>query len=149
MLLVWLSGSLVKLRLIGHMSLRKSETHPGHYIRAWRKSAGLSQEQVAEFLDVTHGAISQLERGKINYTQETLERLSELFECAPAELLIGPPETIEQLRRARQVGEALHILDSLSSDRKSMIVRLIEDSAALEGKLESPPSDQTEDGRTP
>jgi transcriptional regulator with XRE-family HTH domain len=141
-LLAWLSGPLVRLRHSERMSLRKSSTHPGHYIRAWRKSAGLSQERVAEYLGVTHGAISQLERGLINYTQESLEKLSELFACSPAELLIGPPEEIEQLRRARQVGDALGLLDALSEDRKDRIVRLIEDSAALEGKLASPPADE-------
>lgn len=148
-MLVWLSGPLVRLRHIGRMSMRKSDSHPGHYIRAWRKKAGLSQERVAEFLGVTHGAISQLERGKINYTQESLERLSELFDCTPAELLIGEPETIEQLRKVRQVGDALQMLDELSDDRKSLIVRLIEDSAALEGKLLQPPSDEGEGERKP
>lgn len=148
-MLVSLAGSLVKLRQIPRMSMRKSQSHPGHYIRAWRQKAGLSQERVAEFLDLTHGAISQLERGITGYTQNTLERLSELFVCSPAELLIGPPESIDQLRKLRQAEEAWVLFERLSEPRKSRIVAQIEDAARLEEKTEPAPALQGTDVRTP
>jgi transcriptional regulator with XRE-family HTH domain len=42
---------------------------PTHFIKAWRKYRDITQERLAERIDATPGAISQLENGKINYTQ--------------------------------------------------------------------------------
>lgn len=64
-----------------------------HYIREWRKYRGLTQEQLAERIGVTHGALSQLERGIINYTQPTLEILAEALSCEPADLIMRDPSS--------------------------------------------------------
>jgi DNA-binding Xre family transcriptional regulator len=42
---------------------------------------------LAEKLDLTHGAISQLERGLVGWTQPTLEALAKALECTPADLI--------------------------------------------------------------
>jgi transcriptional regulator with XRE-family HTH domain len=66
---------------------------PRHFIKQWRIFRGLTQEQLAERVGVTHGAISQLERGITNYTQEMLESLAFALQCEPADLIMRNPET--------------------------------------------------------
>jgi len=75
---------------------------PRHYIREWRKYRGLSQERLAERIERTHGAISQLERGITTYQQETLEALAYALNCDPADLL-RPPPTNDQTALAQFV----------------------------------------------
>lgn len=62
-----------------------------HYIREWRKHRGLTLEQLAERIDVTHGALSQLERGLVNYTQPMLEALAEALNCRAGDLVMRNP----------------------------------------------------------
>lgn len=65
---------------------------PRHYIKQWRAFRGLTQEQLAERVGVTHGTISQLERGLIAYTQPMLESLAFALQCEPADLIMRNPE---------------------------------------------------------
>lgn len=80
---------------------------PRHFIRQWRRHRGYTQEQLAEIVGVTDGAISQLERGDVGYTQPMLEALSEALACAPADLVMRDPtdksapwSIVDQLKRA-------------------------------------------------
>lgn len=52
----------------------------------------MTLEQLAERVGVTHGALSQLERGVINYTQTMLEALAGALSCTPADLIVRDPE---------------------------------------------------------
>jgi transcriptional regulator with XRE-family HTH domain len=61
------------------------------YLREWRKHRDRTLVQVAEELHVTHGYLSKVERGLQPYNQELLERLAELYRCAPVDLLIRDP----------------------------------------------------------
>lgn len=65
--------------------------HPRHFIREWRKHRNLTLERLAERIDVTHGALSQLERGETNYTQPMLEALADALQCTPGDLVTRPP----------------------------------------------------------
>ncbi|WP_371346049.1 helix-turn-helix domain-containing protein [Ancylobacter sp. IITR112] len=67
---------------------------PRHFIRQWRKHRGLTQEQLAEIVGVTHGAISQLERGETGYTQPMLEALAGAMHCEPADLIMRDPTQV-------------------------------------------------------
>lgn len=42
-------------------------------------------------IGVTAGALSQLERGQVNYTQPMLENLAKALECQPADLILRDP----------------------------------------------------------
>lgn len=64
---------------------------PRHFIREWRKYRNLTLERLAERIDVTHGALSQLERGETNYTQPMLEALADALQCTPGDLVTRPP----------------------------------------------------------
>lgn len=64
---------------------------PRHYVREWRQHRSLTQEQLAERIGKTHGAISQLERGLTDYTQGMLEALAYALSCEPGDLLSVNP----------------------------------------------------------
>lgn len=63
----------------------------GHFIREWRKSRHLTLEQLAERVGVTHGALSQLERGLTKYSQGMLEALARELNCEPGDLIMRDP----------------------------------------------------------
>lgn len=72
---------------------RPKRRPPRHFIRQWRIHRGLTLEQLAERVGVTHGALSQLERGLVNYTQPMLESLAFALQCEPADLIMRDPES--------------------------------------------------------
>lgn len=62
-----------------------------HFLREWRKHRGKTLEQVAEALFMSHGNLSKIERGKVPYTQDLLEKLADLYMCSPPDLIIRDP----------------------------------------------------------
>lgn len=62
-----------------------------HFVKEWRKFRHLTQEQLAERVGVTPGAISQLELGRIGYSQPMLEALAVELKCRPGDLLNVDP----------------------------------------------------------
>lgn len=92
---------------------------PRHFIRQWRAHRHLTQEQLAARIGVTHGAISQLERGLISYTQPMLEAIADALQCEASDLIGRPPgaqwgieqlmsgATDEQRRQLRDIAIAL------------------------------------------
>lgn len=62
-----------------------------HFLREWRKHRGKTLEQVAEVMHMTHGNLSKIERGKVPYTQDLLEKLAELYMCSVPDLIIRDP----------------------------------------------------------
>jgi len=71
-----------------------------HFIREWRQYRGLSIEQLAAKVKLSTSMISQLERGKTGYTQNTLERVAIALDCEPWQLLAcaNPGELAEMWR---------------------------------------------------
>ena len=66
----------------GTQQPKDKETHL-HKGMAQASTADL--ERLAERIDVTAGALSQLERGDTGYTQPMLEALVEALSCEPAD----------------------------------------------------------------
>lgn len=79
---------------LGNAPLKKTKVN--HYIREWRKSRGLSQQALAEFVGVTDGAISQVERGDTKYTQSLLEAIAKSLLCTPGQLIDSNPSNTEK-----------------------------------------------------
>lgn len=78
------------------------------HIREWRKHRGLTLERLSDRIGVTPGALSQLERGDVGYTQPMLEALADALSCQPADLISRPPETENGLQL---VWESIPIAD--------------------------------------
>ena len=86
---------------------RPSVAHLGHCVREWRKVRGETLESLAGKAGVTHGAISQLERGDTNYTQGMLEALASALNCRPSQLLEPPPIDAQLASRLNAAPDAL------------------------------------------
>lgn len=61
----------------------------GERIKAQRKIKGTTQEHFAEYLNVSVGYISQIERGITRVSLERLMDITEYLECSAAYLLEG------------------------------------------------------------
>lgn len=64
-------------------------------LRAWRKSAGLSQEEAAPQLGIDRSQLVKVEQGKVRYTPELLENAAKLYGCRPGDLLNHDPNSLE------------------------------------------------------
>ena len=73
------------------MSMKRQVPQSRHFIRAWRKHRGLTLEQLAERIGMSHQNLGKIERGKVPYTQTLLEMLAEELRCDPADLIIRDP----------------------------------------------------------
>jgi transcriptional regulator with XRE-family HTH domain len=99
------------------MRSRLKDTGPRHFVRQWRKYRHLTQEQLAERIQTTHGAISQLETGRTNYTQGMLEALADALMCEPADLLMRDPTQDQMI---------WSLWDKLGEAQKRQAVRFIQ-----------------------
>lgn len=61
------------------------------FIREWRKSRGMTLEQLADRMEMTASHFSMLERGQRGYTQETLEAIADALQTDAASLLMRNP----------------------------------------------------------
>jgi transcriptional regulator with XRE-family HTH domain len=83
-ILVWQNASMGKVKT-------NFKTKRRTFIKAWRLDRKLTLEKLAERIGVTAGALSQLERGEVAYTQPMLEALASELRCDPADLITRDP----------------------------------------------------------
>lgn len=84
----------------------------GKAIALRRNQAGLTQEQVAEKLNIGNEAVSRLERGVAMITVARLFELANIFGCETADLLlISSPHIDDQVRYFNQMLSALNQAD--------------------------------------
>lgn len=69
-----------------HSSSRNIYRHLGETIRARRRKAHLSQEQLAEKADLTRNYIGDIERAEKKITLETLAKIAKALKCRVREL---------------------------------------------------------------
>lgn len=75
---------------------KKPERRPT-FIRAWRKERGLTLVQLSDRLlhlhemEMSDGQLSRIERGEQPYSQDLLEAVADVLNCAPADLLMRDP----------------------------------------------------------
>ena len=63
----------------------------GQNLRAYREQQGLSQEAFADVLGLHRTYVGGLERGERNLTLKSVERIAEMLELDPLELLKEKP----------------------------------------------------------
>ena len=68
-----------------------------NFIREWRTKAELSIDALGKAAGLSGSMISQLERGKATYTQNSLTAIAKALGVQPWQLLAGPPEENEEL----------------------------------------------------
>ena len=74
----------------------------GPRIAALRRSAGMSQAQLAEKLKISPSAVGMYEQGRREPGVDTLVAMSSVFEISTDYLLTGKPRTPDEERRAGQ-----------------------------------------------
>ena len=97
----------------------------GLTIAKYRQQSGLTQNEVAEKLNIGYEAVSRLERGIVMPTVERLVELAEIFNCEAADLLTQSSNRIED--QSAQIKSLLSILED--SDRVfllDLITKLVE-----------------------
>lgn len=102
------------------VSTRFKQGQPRHFIRQWRRYRRLTQEQLAERISVTHGALSQLERGIINYTQPMLEAVADALDCTPGDLITRDP------LNSNEMWSVIDTLNALAPEQRSSVISIIE-----------------------
>lgn len=101
----------------------------GGRIKAKRKAAGKTQEQLAEKMSVTVGYVSQLERGVTKISLDTLSEICKILGCDMAFLITGTAtgesaylqaELIEKYASLTQIQKriVLDIIDVLIKNSK-------------------------------
>ncbi len=93
----------------------------GFTIAKHRQARKLTQEYVAEKLNIGYEAVSRMERGIVIPTVERLIQLAEIFECQVSDLLTESS--------SRPTDQALHInnlLSKLNETDRILVVELVE-----------------------
>lgn len=92
----------------------------GSAIAKRRKLAGLTQEEVAENLDIGGEAVSRIERGIVIPTVARLVRFAEVFDCPIEELLV------ESSDRSDDQGRVIaSLIARLSSEERASVVEIV------------------------
>ena len=80
------------------------------HLRAWREQRKLTQEQVAEALDVVHTTVGRWERGKMPLDTSQLVALCRLYDVTP-QMLLAPPSDAAQADRVAEIGSLVKNMD--------------------------------------
>ena len=75
----------------------------GNNIKYFRKESGMTQDELAEELNVTRQALSNWERGKTEPDIETLTKIAEILNVSVEELIYGEEREEEHKTVVRQV----------------------------------------------
>ena len=101
---------------------------PAHFIREWREYRGLTQQRLADRLEITKGALSNVETGKSGYTEPMLKALAYALLCEPADLIVRNP---------MQEDAIWSIWDKVPAAERPRVIRLIKEFADTPKKTAS------------
>ena len=71
---------------------KKSGSRGRHFIAQWRRHRNLTQEQLAERLDISAATLSRIENRKIPYSQDFLEACADALNVDAGSLVMRDPE---------------------------------------------------------
>lgn len=90
------------------------------FIAERREELGMTQEQLAEKIDLSRSMLSKIETGAQPYTQRTLEAIAEALKCRPADLLM-PEYNFQKVRGEEQIRNLLRRVDGLSEENINIL----------------------------
>lgn len=93
----------------------------GKRIRKARQSKGLTQEDLAEKLDVSNAYVSKIERGKTAVNLETISKIAILLEQPSQYILTGADQGSADYMR----NEIVEMLQGCSADKIKLIAQVI------------------------
>lgn len=106
------------MQKVNSLTLNK---HIGETIAKYRQDAGLTQNDVAEKLEIGYEAVSRMERGVVMPTVERLVELAEIFNCEAADLL-----TKSSNRTEDQAVQIHGMLSTLEENDRKLILQIVE-----------------------
>ena len=123
--------------------VKKELTELGRtYIAEWREHRGLTQEQLAERINMSRSALSKIETSGAPYTQRTLEAIARELGCSPHNLLLP---LVDESRRTPEAALRSAMIacgvDRSQLDRAVTIVNTFISPAAPEEKSGQSQSD--------
>lgn len=93
----------------------------GKRLKEKRKSTGATQEMIAEYLGVSVGYISQLERGKKKINLDTLSKYAAFLRCDITDIISNvSPEQKQYLDQ-----EMATMYNQLEAKQKRMVIEVI------------------------
>ncbi|MCP1136290.1 helix-turn-helix domain-containing protein [Paenibacillus polysaccharolyticus] len=102
----------------------------GKKIRLYRKARKLTQEELGELLQIDYSYLGRIERGEVNITIETLNKIANALNIAPSQLLEEDKKSNDKLKT-----DILEKIDttllSLSTKELEVLHRLIKEAIVL------------------
>lgn len=105
--------------------MMSKKSPPAHFIKAWRNFRNLTQEQLAERLEIDRTTVSKIENGKQEYSQHFLEACAHALMCEPADLIMRDPS---------RPGAVWSIWDAIPDSEKPRALALLSTFADLSRK---------------
>ena len=84
----------------------------GNQIKRYRKSANLSQEQLAEIIGIATNSLSSIETGNSFMTSATMAKLLNTLNISPKELFDFPEINIEDINMSEDIIDNLKIIEN-------------------------------------
>lgn len=96
------------------LNAREVNKRIGKTIAKYHQSSGLTQEQVAEILQIGNEAVSRMERSIVMPNVMRLMKLAEIFGCTASDLIAeNSPRTFDQTHHVHKMMSDLHEDDRL------------------------------------
>ena len=92
----------------------------GKALALYRKKTGLTQDQVAEKLDVERETVSRFERGAVIPPIPRLYELADIYGCAVDDLL-----ALSSSRTPDQIKDIAKLLDGMDENHRKLAVAMI------------------------
>ncbi|MCW3792641.1 helix-turn-helix domain-containing protein [Paenibacillus sp. LS1] len=104
----------------------------GKKIRLYRKARKLTQEELGEQLRIDQSYLGRIERGEVNITIETLDKIAISLHITPSQLLEDEKHDVKNKLKADIMDKIDTTLLSLSNKELEVIHRLIKDALLLQ-----------------
>lgn len=98
----------------------------GKRIRQRRKELGFSQTDIYDKCDITSGALSKIENGKITPSVVAFFKLSEILECDMNWLATGNSSHLQNSKECDQENLLLNGFKQLSADDQSELLEILQ-----------------------
>lgn len=92
-------------------------------LRYWREACAITQEQIAEALNITRSAYTQYERGKATPNLHSIVKIAAVLNISPMLLLPMDTPTERPVRRLQDVVQSGSPIYQLSKDERGLIAK--------------------------
>lgn len=109
---------------IPHVPFWNNDLAMKNFLREMRKSANLTQEQLAEMVGTTHPTVQRHENSKRKLTHEWITRYANALNCHPSDITDGPGTIMAATNE--QEKSLLHMLRKMSEKDQDRFLNMAE-----------------------